>query len=177
MKAGFNTPKAPRALQPPATATRVNGGPTPELLNSAQPAAVTNATGQGAAQRAEPAQIPTIQTAVNLAKPTALLTQAQVAQPPQPSSGSGSPAVVNGQAPSLDTQGVKALLNSIVTQVQRTVAPAGTAPRVGSPTDTRLIEGPKLPGAQRSADASLGAAIPAGLRNALLAPLAKQGQA
>ena len=175
MKAGFNTPKAPRALQPPATATRVNGGPTPELLNSAQPAAVTNATGQGAAQRAEPAQIPTIQTVVNLAKPTAPLTKAQVAQPPQPSSGSGSPAVVNGQTASLDTQGVKALLNSIVTQVQRTVAPAGTAPQVGSPTDTRLIEGPKLPAAQRSADASLGAAIPAGLRNALLAPLAKAG--
>ena len=175
MKAGFNTPKAPRALQPPATATRVNGGPTPELLNSAQPAAVTNATGQGAAQRAEPAQIPTIQTVVNLAKPTAPLTKAQVAQPPQPSSGSGSPAVVNGQAPSLDTQGVKALLNSIATQMQRTVAPAGAAPQVGSPTDTRLIEGSKLPGAQRSADASLGAAIPAGLRNALLAPLAKAG--
>ena len=173
MKAGFNTPKAPRALQPPATAAGGNGGPTPELLNRAQAATVTTATGQGAAQRAEPAQIPAIQTVVNLARSTAPLTQAQVAQPPQPNSGSGSPAVVNGQAPSLDTQGVKALLDSIATQLQRTVAPAGTTLHVRSPTDTRLIEGSKFPGAQRSADASPGAAIPTGSRNALLAPLAK----
>ena len=173
MKAGFNTPKAPRALQPPATATGGNGGPTPELLNRAQPATVTTATGQGDAQRAEPAQIPAIQTVVNLARSPVPLTQAQVAQPPQPHSGSGSPAVVNGLAPSLDTQGVKALLNSIATQMQRTVAPAGTTLHVRSPTDTPLIEGSKFPGAQRSADASPGAAIATGLRNAQLAPLAK----
>jgi hypothetical protein len=75
----------------------------------------------------------------------------------------------------LDSQGVKALLNSIAMQVKRTVAPAGTAPQVGSQTDARLIEGLKLPGAQRSADASQGAAIPAGLRSDLLASLAKAG--
>ena len=168
MKAGFNTLKPPRALQRPATATGINGGPKPELLISAQAATVTTATGQEAALRAEFAQIPAIRTVVSLTRSTAPSTQAHVAQPPQPSSGSGGPAVVNGQAPSLDTQGVKALLNIIATQMHRRVAPAGTALHLGSPTDTRLIEGSKLPGAQRSADA-----IPAGLRNSLPAPLAK----
>ena len=81
--------------------------------------------------------------------------------------------MANGQVLSLDSQGVKALLNSIAMQVKRTVAPAGMAPQVGSPTDARLIEGLKLPGTQRSAGASQGTTIPAGLRNDLLASLAK----
>ena len=83
--------------------------------------------------------------------------------------------MANGQVLSLDSQGVKALLNSIAMQVKRTVAPAGMAPQVGSLTDARLIEGLKLPGTQRSADASQGTTIPAGLRNDLLASLAKAG--
>ena len=83
--------------------------------------------------------------------------------------------MANGQVLSLDSQGVKALLNSIAMQVKRTVAPAGMAPQVGSPTDARLIEGLKLPGTQRSSGASQGATIPAGLRNDLLASLAKAG--
>ena len=102
-------------------------------------------------------------------------TQAQMAPPAPPSAGSSSPTVANGQVLSLDSQGVKALLNSIAMQVKRTVAPAGMAPQVGSQTDARLIEGLKLPGTQRSADASQGTTIPAGLRNDLLASLAKAG--
>ena len=102
-------------------------------------------------------------------------TQAQMAPPAPPSAGSSSPTVANGQVLSLDSQGVKALLNSIAMQVKRTVAPAGMAPQVGSQTDARLIEGLKLPGTQRSADASQATTIPAGLRNDLLASLAKAG--
>ena len=112
--------------------------------------------GHTAAHPATPAQTPTTQAA-------------------PPSAGSSSSTVANGQVLSLDSQGVKALLNSIAMQVKRTVAPAGMAPQVGSPTDARLIEGLKLPGTQRSADASQGTTIPAGLRNDLLASLAKAG--
>ena len=178
MQAGFNTPKAPKApsaLQPPATATVVTRGPAPQVLKSPQPAAVTAPLGHTAAHPATPAQTPTTQAGVKLAGPMPPPTQAQMAPPAPPSAGSSSPTVANGQVLSLDSQGVKALLNSIAMQVKRTVAPAGMAPQVGSPTDARLIEGLKLPGTQRSADASQGTTIPAGLRNDLLASLAKAG--
>mgnify|MGYP007024426351 CR=1 FL=1 len=160
MQAGFNTPKAPKApsaLQPPATATVVTRGPAPQVLKSPQPAAVTAPLGHTAAHPATPAQTPATQAGVRLAGPMPPPTQAQMAPPAPPSAGSSSPTVANGQVLSLDSQGVKALLNSIAMQVKRTVAPAGMAPQVGSPTDARLIEGLKLPGTQRSAGASQGA--------------------
>ncbi|MBL6815058.1 MAG: hypothetical protein ISQ65_07445 [Pseudomonadales bacterium] len=105
-------------------------------------------------------------------------TPGQMVLPAPSSAGSkapNAPTAVNGQVPGLHSQEVKALLNSIAMQVKRTVAPAGTAPQVGSSASARHIEDPKPSAAQRGADPSQGAATAAALRNNLLASLAKAG--
>ena len=173
MKAGFSTPRAPRALQYPATAPLVSSGPASQATINAQPfpAPASGPTGMGA----ERPKTPTTQTGVELAKPDTPPTQAKVAPPSQPGAGPNASALVNRQVPGSDSEGVKTLLESIAIQMKRTVSTTGTGPKAWPKAGPRFIESLRLPVVQQVAPAARSAAITTGLASAILASSAKAG--